>query len=70
MKDSKRPAPSPALQARLRELIEEENLHAVTQRLRLSRGQCLQYLAGLPMNPATLRGIESTLAEVGRGLRK
>jgi len=58
--------PDKALQKRLREWIDRESLHAVVQETKLGRGQLSQYLAGLPMNTAVLRGIESTLHERGK----
>lgn len=59
--------PNPALQARLKAMIDASSLYTVTNELRIGRSQLLHYLTGLPMNTATLRGIEATLRDAGKG---
>lgn len=62
--------PKPALQKRLRKLVDAANLFVVSKRLQIGRGHIVSYLAGLPMNPTACRGIESKLAEVEHGLQR
>lgn len=70
MRTNANETPNPALQARLKAMIDATSLYAVTNELRLGRAQLLHYLSGLPMTTATLRGIEATLREAGKGKRE
>ena len=52
-----------ALQAKLREMIETENITAVSKRMQIGREVLSRYLANISMNVSTFRGIEATLAD-------
>lgn len=56
--------PNKALQAKLRQMIDESSLTATATRMGMGREILGRYLAGLPMHTTTFRGIETIVAEV------
>lgn len=55
---------NPALQAKLRERIENESLFRVSLDMQIGREALSRYITGLPMHTSTVRGIEATLGHL------